>query len=314
MDKIINHGLINQELDGADWVFSGVTGISDFVLQEDGQWEDLPVKEVQRFSWGDSMACVSYSALNCVEAIFIKRYGYEINFSDRFLAKMSGTTRSGNSMRRVGDTIRDSGLVSEKAYPSTASSWEDYYKFVPNELMKKGLEFNKKWLVQYDQVIALPQYMMDALRYSPLQVATYAYGELVGGVYQDTGKPSNHAMMVYGYKENEYWKVYDHYERAEKKFAWDTYFRLIYRFNVEKIMPEKPDIPNNKFVQCIDTEYQAQNNGEKHPDSGKIGMVLDGVILIDDTVQDRLMRTQQMRTDGIGLSADDWDKFEKKAL
>lgn len=302
-----NKGIIEQEIDVKDWHFGSVTGIDSPVLQEDGQWLDLPVKEIQKQAWGDTQACVSYSALNCLEALLFKKYGITANFSDRFLAKMSGTSKSGNSMRKVADTIRDVGLVFETEYPAEATSWEDYYKDILEEIKTKAEAFKSEYLVQYDSVVNVPKFIMEALKYSPLQIATYAYGELKDGIYQKIDKQSNHCMMLYGYKENEYWLVYDHYANDKKKFAWDYFFRAIYRFNIQKIMEtiEVPQIPNNTLVQEV-------------TQTGQFGLVLDNVIRTGTA--DKVIASFITRNRGnIGnkvtpLTLDDWNKFEKKPL
>jgi len=54
----------------------------------------VPIQDEVQFSrYADAMACVSFSATNRIE-IQIKNLSLQsFNFSDRFLAKLSGTTK-----------------------------------------------------------------------------------------------------------------------------------------------------------------------------------------------------------------------------
>ena len=94
----------------------------------------LPKGEKQHGLYFDTMACVTFSALNIIEiqlnfmvanslmseesVKFFSDEGYllngQFNFSDRFTAKMSGTTKDGNYLQKVWDSIRNHGLLSEK--------------------------------------------------------------------------------------------------------------------------------------------------------------------------------------------------------
>lgn len=103
-----NHGLlIAPHQSSKDYIFGAVTALVPEQLRSDGDWGAfLGVYEPQSFPWGDTLACVSYSALNCVEIIAKYRTEKDYNFSDRFLAKVSGTTRSGNYLEKVAESIR----------------------------------------------------------------------------------------------------------------------------------------------------------------------------------------------------------------
>src|SRR3990167_263004 len=82
-----------------DWKFGAIGGP---VLAPDGQWlKYLPDGERQRKRNAETMACVSFSALNAFEALLKAKYGSTINRSDRFTAKKSGTSEEGNTFGRV---------------------------------------------------------------------------------------------------------------------------------------------------------------------------------------------------------------------
>jgi hypothetical protein len=124
----------------------------------------LPKGERQNAVYMDAMACVTFSATNIIETQLnhqlangklsqgkieaLKELGYivdgQFDFSDRFTAKMSGTTDRGNSFQNVWDSIRHDGLLPERdwAYPVTQRTpvfdWADYYAEIPQALKDKA--------------------------------------------------------------------------------------------------------------------------------------------------------------------------------
>src|SRR6185436_3344551 len=100
----------------------------------------LPVFESQSYKYFDPFDCVTRSATNCLEILWKRRYGDEVNFSDRFTAKMSGTTPIGNTFVNVGDSIRHDGLVPEVDYtaPFDLISRDEYYKAIDPKLIDEG--------------------------------------------------------------------------------------------------------------------------------------------------------------------------------
>src|SRR4051812_22652704 len=114
-----NHGLLEigrrpRDFVGADLPFE--------VRLPSGNWQAyLPVGELQREIAGlpivETMACVSFSLTNAIETQEKFLTGKEVNYSDRWLATMSGTTIHGNSLQIVADTVRKYGLVKESSWP-----------------------------------------------------------------------------------------------------------------------------------------------------------------------------------------------------
>jgi hypothetical protein len=195
------------------------------VLQKNGQYDPyLPEYEYQRFAWGDVMACVSYSLHNISETILKRKYNETWDFSDRFTAKMSGTTSSGNSMYAVIECFKK-WFLSFLMWRNEVSSWNDFYKEVPESLKTIALSNSKTFNVQYQWVEPTStENLKEALKYSPLWVAIYAYGPKVNGVYQRiTGYMPNHCVMIYGWDEYGNWKVFDHYLGNEKRLLAPDY-------------------------------------------------------------------------------------------
>ena len=234
-------GFIQDKFSPRDWVYGALTGINADILEPSGQW-DLPVAEVQREGSFDSYACVSFAILNCIEILELRITGIERNYSDRYLAKKSGTVVGyGNSARVVADTIRQYGLLNESDYPFVGNEAKYYKPLTVNQDWEA-----EKWLDDYafNYDFLRPQWnerqkvMMEALQKAPLSVAVkYANGT---GILNPVGG-TDHFVTVYGYEEGVYWKVFDHYGNFYKKYAWDYGFSCILNPNLT--------IKNNNMVQ-----------------------------------------------------------------
>ncbi|MDF1498505.1 MAG: hypothetical protein P1P85_04105, partial [Patescibacteria group bacterium] len=212
----------------------------------------LPTEERQHSVYFDTMACVTFSALNIIETqlnfllatnkipeIAIKELtelGYIINnkfeFSDRFTAKMSGTTRKGNYLQKVWDSIKHGGLLPESdwAYPRDQRTpifdWDDYYQEIPQELKDKAkkildyFDFAYEWEYQNK----LTSYKEDEienikrqLRQAPLQIASPTCN-WKSDVVEPCGKTTaSHATMIY--QIDNYIYDYDSYEKYIKKLS-----------------------------------------------------------------------------------------------
>lgn len=153
----------------------------------DGNWTPYAFDtEPQSSNRGDSMACVSHSALNIIQAQEFYITGRKVNYSKRWIAKMSGTTRQGNYLNTVADTIRKYGLVLEEDYPTPESfTWDDYHADIPKDLKdrleQKGKEWLKRWKVEYE-FLQLGDANFDRhLKHAPIQVVIP--GHAVAGIY-----------------------------------------------------------------------------------------------------------------------------------
>jgi hypothetical protein len=218
-----NFGYIPSKITARDWIFGGFTPIPE--TDTINNWETyLPIVEYQNSNGFDEMACVTYSILNCLEILYLYKTNKEINFSDRYIAKMSGTTNHGNSLEKVFNTIRTYGLVEQNVYPNTAKNWDEYYQEVPQEIIDKGKEFLNTWNVYREWVNPDDKdAIYTALYGSPLQVVVrYAQG-LENEILSPVGA-YNHAVMCYGAKQGKYWEIFDHYTQIRKRYAWDYKF------------------------------------------------------------------------------------------
>lgn len=204
-------------------------GGPDFeVLVPDSHWAPfVPSPELQKNRFGDTYMCVSYSNNNAHEFLIKQKFKEDVNMSDLFLGKGSGTIRGqGNSKRGVAEWKRLNGYVLESEYPYTPDTTLDKaYAALSKDLLdkgkanlSKGYEFLYKWLGAASQT---PQALLEGLKYSPLQVdvgGSYAMNSKGYVVWQ--GGSYNHEVLVFDYEIGKCWWVFDSETMQYLKFAW----------------------------------------------------------------------------------------------
>lgn len=238
--EYVNDGLILEHPKPEDYVFGGETQVgAQSVLAPDGQWKSfLPLEERQQKRYVETMGCVSFSALNALEMLIKAKYHLDDNRSDRFTAKMSGTTRSGNGFTKVGDSIRKDGTVKEEIYPfpEEIKTWEEFYADVPSGIKSLGQQFLNEYNIQYEWVPFNIGAVKEALKYAPLQVAVQAWFQRPNGLfYSPDGMTHNHATLLIGYKEGEYWEVFDSYDPFIKRLEWNFgFYGYALKYNIAK--------------------------------------------------------------------------------
>ena len=153
-----------------------------------------------------------------------------VNFSDRFIAKVSGTTRVGNYLVAVWDAIRKYGLIPESdwtfnpAQRTPAFDWDDYYAPIPQALLDKGKKFLDLFDVKYEWLLAggqvTPKFMKEWLKGGPIQIASATCPGWSTGNVPACSLATNHATMIYGVDDTGY-KLFDHYAPFQKTLALD---------------------------------------------------------------------------------------------
>ncbi|MFP5260999.1 MAG: hypothetical protein ACLGJB_03735 [Blastocatellia bacterium] len=240
LDPTINTGIILQDPQGTDYIAGVNSPIQYKENNPTGDWTAaLPSDELQVGLYFDSMACVSFSACNTLETQlnylkdrlsvdslqWLHDKGYfdangKFNFSDRFIAKMSGTTQQGNSMQKVADTIRNCGLVPENVWPAPFRqqnppfTWSEYYKEIPQEVKNLGLEFKARFDVAYEFVYTEQD---KHQKQSPLQVVVATCSGWNDPPVASCPNQPNHAVM----QVNNSKVIYDHYNPFKKQLASD---------------------------------------------------------------------------------------------
>lgn len=305
-------GLITAPYKETDYHYGGISGITGEVINASGQWDAyLPKLELQHGTYFDTAACATFSALNCLEILMKKKFNLTLDFSDRFTAKVSGTTKRGNYLYKVADSIRKDGLVPEMEWPfwrgrQARIDWDLYYRKPPRELRKQAKKFLDDYAIQYEWVFTDPDYLMASLQEGPLQVTiTCSNQEDENGITTRTLGREEHAVTLYGFVIGKYWKIFDHYLKVEKKLAWDYRFFHALKYEISK--RGKPVIPTMKLKE--NHLYQLVEG------KGGFGLAIANKLYVDDT--DKLIASFIVRNKGdikgktMAIGLQDWDSVPK---
>jgi len=186
---------------------SGLLGSKE--INPSADWKlSLPRFEFQ--SKGiETSACVTFTILSDIETLEKFQYGNEPNYSDRYIAKLSGTDPArGNDPKKVCEAIRKYGLVNEEDWPFV-DDINEYYKEIPSALIEKG----KKWLEKnefgYEYVDT--DKIDIARKRSPVSAAVYAWALNEKGEYIRLGS-SNHYTLNFNEDNISRIVMFDTYE------------------------------------------------------------------------------------------------------
>lgn len=238
-------GLVLQDLVPEDYILGAndPKKLGHQVLIEDGHWANhLPVQEIQRVRDGDTFGCVSFSFNNALEMLHKRKYGYEINVSDRFVTVGSGTVRGvGNSMKGVSEWVRKNGFVYETDWPySREMTLDEFYALLTREILEKGKGMLSTYETAYMALGGAGQTtLLEGMQFSPVQVAIegrYTFDAQGRVVYN--GGNYTHAVLLFDYviedgKVTEYW-VFDSETEQFLRFRGDYAFVAPYIHFLEK--------------------------------------------------------------------------------
>jgi len=210
------------------------------LLQPDGQWTKyLPRKEDQLRNGVETSACTIFGTLNALEMLHKRKYNKEPNYSERYGSQVCGVTEIGASPHHVIEIIRMyAGTVAESVLPfsKSISTWQEYNSGVTLMHRLKGLLWLMEYEVAHEWVLTgdadTATLLKGALRLSPLGVAVQAWKNQ-GGYYVRNGA-DNHWCTLVGYKDKDYWIVFDSYDAHLKKLAWDYGFTRAKRYSLNK--------------------------------------------------------------------------------
>jgi len=262
-----NFGLIEQNPEIEDYVLGSDNGLILPVLRQNRDWQDvLPTKEFQKnYETGfDTYGCVSFSALNCHEMYAKAAHKQDWNKSDRFTVVASFTKPGkGNSLKTVAQSIHTRGVVDEKSYPFNVGTQAEYYKRpMPKELYDEGKKSLEEWDFKYDWVGSggvSADDIYEALLYTPVQVTLLSNSSIPikDGIYQPNGtEKTNHAVTAVYAVKGEFVRIYDHYLKTLKDYAWDCYFGSAMRHvslkkEAQKEVPKVPEKAPSKLIHTV---------------------------------------------------------------
>lgn len=240
--SFISPGVTSPE----DYIF-GSGQLTGYILRPSGQWAIPQDDEVQARNF-ETNSCTSFGTIHAVVSIFKELFKMDVDYSERELAKGSGTdpSKGGNDPHKVAEWARGNGFVDETewSFDDTIKSVDEYYATLPSETLKKGKKWLEKWVFQHDWLsdgsLIDPETLKKALRYSPIGCAVYAWAhDDEKDLYvRPDGAKDIHWVSIVGYKENEYWICVDSYAPFVKHLDWNFKFYFAKRYFIDQA-PEK---------------------------------------------------------------------------
>jgi len=208
-DNVVNHGLLRPS-------HLPLAGTVPFVVRNpSGNWTPyLPEGEKQANPY-ETWSCVSQSAVNSIEAQEFFLTGKRVQYSKRWLAKLSGTTNQGNYLGTVANTIMRYGLVLESSWPAPYGLTFDQYYAEPTPLerqilLAEGANWLKTHKVQADWTTTQLNDLLQYLQQCPIQttipghaiVDFYSQQELQNYLdsYEPFRKTTNRSNLLDAYK------------------------------------------------------------------------------------------------------------------
>ncbi len=283
----MNRGVIIKK-QKRDYIAGQETGIKYEVTNESGDWtEFLPTNETQYLKIFDTMSCVTFSAHNLIETAIsqkiakktisdeaikkLKEWGFfdengKFNCSDRFTAKMSGTTKKGNTLQAVWDSIRKNGLVPESMWPATGVyNWDEWMKEIPQDIKDFAkniltvLDFQYEWLVTNNCGEPNKDIIKEALKQCPLQIAAPSCPMDEDDRCHGCGScVTQHATMIFG-ATNDYYMQYDSYDKYKKILCND----FVMPYILKGVVKEKTASPEPSTEQFNHAFYTNLFYGER---------------------------------------------------
>ena len=239
-----SYGLIIVPRDPLDYEYQlGASKIHKVIHRPNGQWDkDFPEGEIQRKNETETSSCVSFGTLNITEILEKVKFNSVSNYADRYLAIVSNTSPSGNDPKKVAQAFRDKGAIPEELLPFSEDIKSQIEYLSPNPLPSEYTNEGKSWLkryeISYEWVKTDPKHLMEELQYSPLGISVEAWQQDENSLYYSEGGNDNHWTVLGGYKENEYWLIYDSYSGTGgsycKKLRWDYPFGLAMSYSLKK--------------------------------------------------------------------------------
>jgi len=295
-----NTGVIIQEPRPSDFMAGAESGLGFEVRVKGGNWTKfLPLRERQKFTW-ETNSCVTFSDLNTIEtginwliannkisALNMKRLKNEgfivdgqINLSDRFTAYMSKTTKAGNNLQAVVDSVKNDGACPQATWDYTQeqgakhktwdSFWKDYYQDPTAEAKVKALVFKSIFDIGYEWVFITGSPLFDDvkkslkkhLEHAPIQIITKVGKNWNGSdTVKNPGCGTGHGTMAYRQEDLTY--ILDHYNPFEKTLAADYCIPYAMKITVNEkttpVAPPKPVCTINKPLKFGMRDPQVKN-------------------------------------------------------
>jgi hypothetical protein len=218
-----NFGLIEEErLGSITSLYQDISFLPKIIDGSNGWMFFSSEREIQKTKFIDIMDCTVESVLNIYHIFMDFLGGWPIpkdapifptnNLSQRFNAKDSGVTPSGNTTSNADNSIINSGVCDESYWHRTAEmDWATYYATIPSTVKLQAKKSLKSWFYKSYLISPDHQTMMTALDRGLLAVTGYAWAKGANGFYFDYGYQPNHRFVVASYVKGVKWIIRDSY-------------------------------------------------------------------------------------------------------
>jgi len=255
--------LEEQDQEDSDINFLGGKELNGKLLNLSRDWRSYrPKLEVQKNRNLDTYSCTNFANNNVTEEMHKLLYKDDVNYSDMFSARVSGTVyRRGNSHKNVAESRRKYGSVLESVEPFTEDTTrQQYYKKPPKEHLQIGLRWLNDYEYGYSRVN--PKAFEDAIQFSPLQVAVDSSTNRTNHF-----KQADHSVVLDCIdNKNKKKYVFDSYLGRYDEYDWDYPFSFAYRFHYERITKVVLDEYYMKLIRDESSGriYFLDSDGRKH--------------------------------------------------
>jgi hypothetical protein len=119
----------------------GAENIPYEVVLPSGDWRPFPIIGEKQKDPAETMSCTTQATLNSLEVQEKQQTGIEPNWSDRYIAKLSGTTSDGNFSDKPPEAVRKYGVVKQEDWPVPPNyNWNSYYAEIPQNVLDKEVK------------------------------------------------------------------------------------------------------------------------------------------------------------------------------
>jgi hypothetical protein len=256
-----NTGFIADEPLETDLYFGANDRVDHNIAVLDMNW--LPYYsrgELQHGVYYDTMSCVTFSALNILEAVLNYQIAHgmvsaenvqwlqekeyfdedgKLNLSDRFTAAMSNTTERGNTGGAVWWSIRNHGVVPEHMwtwdkgrdvpYDERFGDWFRDKSLIPEDVKAIGKEFKERFEVFYERTATTEAALKKALVHSPVHIfipTSCPYDANRIQQYCD-GSIGHAVSMCDDLEPRNYYPLFDHYLKNPQEEGQEQYIRRV---------------------------------------------------------------------------------------
>lgn len=236
-----SYGLILEPLQPSDYIFGSDRSLDAKFgaepLVPTGDWRPYLFTGINSHQAPlfETNSCVTHGTLNALELLRRRLFNYDTDFSDRFLAKGSGTDPArGNSPQKVAEWFRKNWTVFESEWATKdAKTVADFYADLPQSLKTLAAFRGAEWDFGYEAVNTGKVVLKEALKYSPVGLAVPAWYEKDGFYYRPKGMADNHWVTLLHITESGSYIILDSYEPYIKELHKDfvSSFAMRYYLN-----------------------------------------------------------------------------------